>query len=78
MWELHSGKSDEKIITEYAKKDFYKKLPGSWILVLPNEQRVFEDPTFASVTQQALLYIYQRDNPEYDDYFCWQQPQEVV
>lgn len=69
-WESHEGMLDSEILSKLIQQKTYTHLSGSWMLLLPADQKIFEDTDFAKTVQAALRYIYERDNPSTPDYFC--------
>ena len=71
MWENNrTGLSETDVLVKLLQKKIYQNLPGTWEVLLPNDQKVFQDPDFNKVVQMVLRYIYERDNPVEPEYFC--------
>jgi hypothetical protein len=70
LMELHrQGLTDQQVLLKFNQQ-YYKHHPGSWMITFPREHKVFKDNDLGQAIMMALAYIYERDNPEMEDYTC--------
>jgi len=70
LMEIHrEGLTDQDVLLKFNQQ-YYKHFPGSWEITFPKEYKVISDKDLGKAIMLALAYIYERNNPEIEDYIC--------